>query len=75
MIDGARHYLALADIRRMLDGMALAKFNVMHFHASDAESFPLAFDDIPAADLIKGAWADCLFYTMEDLRELEKYAF
>lgn len=47
MLDTARHYLPLPDIRRTLDGMAASKLNVLHWHATDTQSFPIVSPRVP----------------------------
>lgn len=47
MLDTARHYLPLADMRRTLDGMAASKLNVLHWHATDSQSFPIVSPRVP----------------------------
>lgn len=42
-IDGAKHYLPLKHVRKTIDALAITKFNVLHFHVTDDESFPLRF--------------------------------
>src|SRR5215472_5102707 len=39
MIDVSRHFEPVAMIERTLDGMAVAKLNVFHWHLSDAQGF------------------------------------
>ena len=70
MFDGARHYLPLSSIKKQVDAMAITKFNVLHLHASDAESFPLRFNNTPEANLIKGAYSPYHYYNMTDLKNL-----
>jgi hypothetical protein len=41
MIDSARHFLPVSTIKRMIDGMSTAKLNVLHWHLTDIESFPV----------------------------------
>ena len=41
MLDTARHYLPVSVILRQIDAMAYSKLNTLHWHAIDAESFPM----------------------------------
>ena len=41
LLDTARHFLPLAVLLRAIDAMSRAKMNVLHWHLSDAQSFPL----------------------------------
>ena len=40
MVDTARHYLPLSDLKRVIHAMSLLKLNVFHWHIVDAQSFP-----------------------------------
>lgn len=37
LLDTARNYIPVKDIKRTLDGMAASKFNVFHWHISDSQ--------------------------------------
>ncbi|WOO82920.1 Beta-hexosaminidase [Vanrija pseudolonga] len=39
MLDVARHFVPLAEIRRLLDGMQLLKLNVLHIHLTDDQGW------------------------------------
>ena len=47
MVDSARHYLTPETLRRAVDTMAGMKFNTLHWHIVDAESFPFASEQYP----------------------------
>lgn len=41
MVDTARHFLPMNILERTVDALVINKMNVMHWHISDDESFPL----------------------------------
>ncbi len=41
MIDTARRYYSVDTILQIIDAMQIAKFNVLHWHLVEDESFPL----------------------------------
>lgn len=47
LIDTARNYLSIAAIKRQIDGMAASKLNVLHWHVTDSQSFPLESTRVP----------------------------
>ena len=47
MIDTSRHYLEPLAILRTLDAMSYSKFNTLHWHITDAESFPFVVESFP----------------------------
>ncbi|XP_014243323.1 chitooligosaccharidolytic beta-N-acetylglucosaminidase [Cimex lectularius] len=72
LIDTSRTFLPLADIERTIDGMSSVKLNVLHWHATDTHSFPLAFDTLPQlAEL--GAYSSKEVYTTKDMKHVIEY--
>jgi len=47
MLDTARNFLPLHAVQRTLDAMAASKLNVLHWHATDSQSFPLESPRVP----------------------------
>lgn len=47
MIDSCRHFFTAAEIKRMIDGAALFKFNKFHFHLSDDQGFRVEIESYP----------------------------
>ncbi|WP_246876546.1 family 20 glycosylhydrolase, partial [Pantoea ananatis] len=39
LLDSARHFIPLPDIKRQIDGMAAAKLNVLHWHLTDDQGW------------------------------------
>jgi len=73
LIDTARHYLSIDTIKHVIDSLVINKFNVLHWHAVDAESFPLETPSEPT--MSRGAFSSDMTYSMTDLTELKAYAF
>ncbi len=89
MLDSARHFQSVAQIKSLLDVMALHKFNTFHWHLTDDQGWRIEIKRyprltevggcrIPAGD--GGIGADgkpapyCGFYTQDQVREVVAYA-
>ncbi|MCM1031493.1 MAG: beta-N-acetylhexosaminidase [Oscillibacter sp.] len=82
MLDPARHFIPLAEVKRFIDLMARFKFNVLQLHLTDDQGWRV---EIKAYPLLteKGAHRnpkggmngpDNGYYTQEELKELVAYA-
>ncbi|EIW52416.1 N-acetylhexosaminidase [Trametes versicolor FP-101664 SS1] len=73
MLDTARNYFPISDIKRTLDAMSWVKINQFHWHVVDSQSFPL---EIPGfTDLAdKGAYSSSQTYSLADVRDIVSYA-
>jgi hexosaminidase len=72
MIDSARNYLSMPKILEQLDGMALSKLNVLHWHIIDAQSWPVHVNAYP--EMTVDAYSQRETYTHADLRKILDYA-
>ncbi|XP_074310623.1 beta-hexosaminidase 3 [Silene latifolia] len=72
LIDTARHYLPLPVIKNVIDSMAYAKLNVLHWHIVDTQSFPLEIPSYPK--IWNGAYSASERYTMDDAAEIVRHA-
>ena len=72
LVDTSRHFLPVATLRAVVDGLAFDKANVLHWHISDAQAQPFASVAVPGLGL--GAWAPAATYSAEDLRGVVAYA-
>lgn len=72
LIDTARHFQPLEILKKVIDAMAYSKLNVLHWHIVDKQSFPLEIPSLP--NLWNGAYSFTERYTMEDAREIVRYA-
>ena len=87
MLDPARHFLPVTDIKVIIDQMGQHKLNVLHLHLTDDQGWRLQIERYPELTSI-GAWRkppsnggpggdDVLyggFYTQEEIRDLVAYA-
>ncbi|KAI0823995.1 N-acetylhexosaminidase [Trametes gibbosa] len=73
MLDTARNFFPVSDIKRTLDAMSWVKINQFHWHIVDSQSFPLVvpgFTDLSA----KGAYSSSQTYSLSDVRDIVSYA-
>lgn len=47
LLDSARNYLSINIIKKNIDAMAASKMNVLHWHITDSQSFPLELPSLP----------------------------
>ncbi len=90
MLDSARHFQSLDDIKRLIDAMAAYKLNVLHWHLNDDQGWRLQIKAYPKLTTV-GGWrepkgADAYrpapngrapyggFYTQDQAREIVAYA-
>jgi hexosaminidase len=73
MLDTARNYFPVSDIKRTLDAMSWVKINTFHWHIVDSQSFPL---EIPGFTEIsdKGAYSSTSVYSQSDVENIITYA-
>ena len=73
LIDTSRHYLQVSAIKRTIDSMSYNKFNTLHWHAVDAQSFPIVSDTWPLL-YEKGAWGPKAIYNHSTILDIVSYA-
>lgn len=71
-LDVARNYYAPSDIKRTIDAMSWNKFNRLHLHITDAQSWPLEIPALP--DLARqGAYRSDLSYSPTVVADIQLY--
>jgi hexosaminidase len=71
MLDVSRHFEPVDVIERTLDGMALSKLNVFHWHLSDDQGFRAESKKFPRLTEVASSGQ---FYTQDQMREVVAYA-
>lgn len=71
LIDSARHFLPVNVVKSMIDTLPMSKFNILHWHIVDAQSFPV---DTPSAPNMQRGSFGGQIYTMDDIKGIQNYA-
>lgn len=71
-MDVARSYYAPSDILRTIDALAYNKFNRLHVHVTDSQSWPLEIPALPELAR-KGAYEVGLSYSPATVRQIQEY--
>jgi hexosaminidase len=70
-LDVVRHFEPIGVIERTLDGMAVAKLNVFHWHLSDDQGFRAESKKFPRLTEVSSLGQ---FYTQDEMRHIVAYA-
>jgi hexosaminidase len=79
MLDVARHFFSVADVKRYIDLMAYYKLNVFHFHLSDDQGWRIMINSWPNLALygggtqVGGTCSNC-YYTQAQYSDIVAYA-
>ncbi|KAH8655471.1 N-acetylglucosaminidase [Xylariales sp. PMI_506] len=72
MIDTARNFISLGKIYEQIDGLALSKMNILHWHITDAQSWPIQLAAYPEAT--EDAYSPSQIYSAQDVETVLAYA-
>ena len=71
LLDVSRHFEGVDVIKRLLDGMAMVKLNVFHWHLSDDQGFRVESRVYPKLHQLG---SDSMFYSQAQIRDIVAYA-
>ncbi|MBV2208163.1 MAG: beta-N-acetylhexosaminidase [Thermomonas sp.] len=71
MLDSARNFQSVSDIKRLLDAMAIHKLNVFHWHLTDDQGWRVQIRKYPKLTAVGGLG---MFYSQAQIREIVHYA-
>ncbi len=78
MLDVARHFFDVDEVKKFIDILAYYKYNVLHFHLSDDQGWRIEIKSWPKLTEIGGSTEvggeAGGYYTQEDYKELVAYA-
>ena len=69
LLDCARHFFSCTEVKRVIEGISLAKINVLHWHLSDDQGWRIESKRFPLLQQTSGA-----YYTQQEIREIVEYA-
>lgn len=71
LLDSSRHFLSLDTLKRQLDAMAAAKYNVFHWHLTDDQGWRMESKAYPKLHRLASGGE---YYSHQQIRELVAYA-
>jgi hexosaminidase len=78
MLDVARHFFTVKEVKQYIDALALYKMNVLHLHLSDDQGFRVVIDSRPklteVGSVTQVGGGEGGFYTKADYGEIVRYA-
>ncbi|CBX98249.1 hypothetical protein IAQ61_010347 [Plenodomus lingam] len=72
MIDTGRNFITVDKIKEQINGMALSKLNVLHWHLVDSQSWPVQVNAYP--QMTEDAYSERETFSQETLKEIVSYA-
>ncbi|ORX81415.1 glycoside hydrolase family 20 protein [Basidiobolus meristosporus CBS 931.73] len=73
MLDVTRNFLPVEEIKKQIDALSWNKFNVLHLHLTDAQSFSFA-SEVLSRFVTNGLFQPGMIYTKEDIHDLVGFA-
>lgn len=72
MVDTGRNFVTTTKIKEQIDGMALSKLNILHWHLDDSQSWPVHMNTYP--QMTNDAYSPSQTYSHADIRDIIAYA-
>ena len=71
LLDSSRHFLSMDTLKRQLDALAAAKYNIFHWHLTDDQGWRMESNAFPKLHELA---SDGEYYSQQDIREIVAYA-
>ncbi|MES1907690.1 MAG: hypothetical protein MHM6MM_000760 [Cercozoa sp. M6MM] len=84
MFDTSRHYFDVSLILRNIDALAWTRMNVLHWHITDSQTFPLVIPGVehlalnssyPKEKRSESSHAKLALYTLDDVKRVIQYGY
>lgn len=72
LVDSGRHFEPIPALERLVESMTFAKLNVLHWHLTEDQSFPMPSETYPELPE-KGAWSKSERYTRADVEDFVEF--
>lgn len=72
MVDSGRNFISVNKIYEQIDGLALSKMNILHWHITDTQSWPIQINAYP--QVTKDAYSARETYSSRDVQDIIAYA-
>ncbi|KAJ3499673.1 hypothetical protein NLG97_g144 [Lecanicillium saksenae] len=72
MVDTGRNFISVNKMHEQIDGLALSKMNILHWHITDDQSWPIHLDAFP--EFTKDAYSERETYSSQDVADIIAYA-
>lgn len=72
-MDVSRNWFEVKDILKTIDAISWNKFNILHLHVTDSQSWPIEVPSLPELAQ-KGAYQTGLSYSPNDIKNIQTYA-
>lgn len=73
MMDSSRHFLSPDTLKRVIEGLAFNKMNVLHWHILDADSFPFWVSKFPNVTLA-AAFSKKMIFSPDNVKDIVEFA-
>lgn len=74
LVDTGRHFENVATLKGIINALAHAKMNVLHWHITEDQSFPFPSDVFPQL-AERGQWSDDERYSPGDVKDIVRHAW
>jgi hexosaminidase len=72
MVDTGRNFISVPKLKEQIDGLALSKMNILHWHLTDSQSWPVDMHTYP--EMTRDAYSVRESFSRSDIADVIEYA-